>query len=70
MWMASSTAEAALAAKSLQTAGGIIQNTWEADFRDVPDNSGELILRAVLCRKGPHRGWFSLKCPLSLFSTE
>lgn len=37
MWMASSTAEAALAAKSLQTAGGIIQNTWEADFRDVPD---------------------------------
>lgn len=51
MWTASSTAEAALAAKSLQTAGGIIQNTWEADFRDVPDNSGELILRAVLCRK-------------------
>lgn len=51
MWMASSTAEAALAAKSLQTAGGIIRNTWEADFRDVSDNSGELILRAVLCRK-------------------
>lgn len=51
MWMVSSTVEAALAAKSLQTADGSIQNPWEADFRDVPDNPGELILRAVLCRK-------------------
>lgn len=67
MWMASSTVEVAVAAKSLQTADGSIQKLTFKMFQTI-----EVSLFLVLfCVGSDHtEDGFSLKCPFSPFLIE